>query len=209
MPVISGYKDYKIPDELPTENPEPDDPHAEEQDEDAGGVGSMPLERDDDLFDEVKEAAPERTREDNDEMEVANEEYQKLFKEIKDTLSYQNLHFMVPLKSRVASEVEAAIRFLYIQLRLKSSQSEIPDNIYIMVSGNVYTWRCFRAETDYAKDASDNRVEAVKLQKQEYVLDEDGALETFVKEDLVEEEEGAMDQQILKVMNFNNKWWRR
>ena len=77
----------------------------------------MPLERDDDLFDEVKEAAPERTREDNDEMEVANEEYQKLFKEIKDTLSYQNLHFMVPLKSRVASEVEAAIRFLYIQLR--------------------------------------------------------------------------------------------
>ena len=47
------------------------------------------------------------------------------------------------------------------------------------------------------------------MQKQEYVLDEDGALETFVKEDLVEEEEGAMDQQILKVMNFNNKWWRR
>ena len=41
--------------------------------------------------------------------------------------------------------------------------------------------------------------EAVKLQKQEYILEEDGALETFVKMDAVEEEHGEMDQSFLKI----------
>ena len=37
--------------------------------------------------------------------------------EIGDTLEYQNLHYMIPLKSRQAAEVEAAIRLLYVQIR--------------------------------------------------------------------------------------------
>ncbi|CAE6911165.1 GIP [Symbiodinium sp. CCMP2592] len=87
MPSTIGFKDYKIPDELPPDEPE-------------GGVGHIPLDEDDDLFKEAKDEFPENPRENQKEMEAANDEYQKLFKEIKDTMTYQNLHFMVPLKTR-------------------------------------------------------------------------------------------------------------
>ncbi|CAE7295400.1 TY5A, partial [Symbiodinium sp. CCMP2592] len=116
MPSTFGFKDYKIPDELPPEEPpggHDDGVPAEPE----GGVGHISLDEEDDLFKEARDELPENTRENQKEMDAANDEYQKLFKEIKDTLTYQNLHFMLPLKTRVASEVEAAIRLLYLQLR--------------------------------------------------------------------------------------------
>ena len=66
---------------------------------------------------EREEDQPEFSKEDREEMEKANEDFKKLFKEIGDTMEYQNLHYMIPLKSRKAAEVEAAIRLLYVQIR--------------------------------------------------------------------------------------------
>ncbi|CAE7481190.1 RE1 [Symbiodinium sp. CCMP2592] len=106
MPRLAGYRDYKIPEEEMFEG-----------DDDGGGVGSIPVEEEPDFLRELDEPQPEVSRDDQREMDQSNEEFQKLFKEIGDTLEYQTLHYMVPLKSRRAPEVEAAIRFLYMQVR--------------------------------------------------------------------------------------------
>ena len=98
----------------------PDDDHHEpgreghDNDDDGGGI---PLEGEQDYLDELGDKEPEPTGEEEKEMESANEEYQKLFKDIVDTLEYKNIHFMISLKTRTAPEVEAAIRLMYVQLR--------------------------------------------------------------------------------------------
>eukprot|EP00439_Symbiodinium_sp_Y106_P007114 s13665_g1.t1 len=105
MPRLRGYRDYKTPEE-------------EGEDEDDGpGVGPVPLEEEPDFLEERDEDQPEVSRDDREEMNKANEDFKKLFREIGDTLEYQNLHYMIPLKTRKAPEVEAAIRLLYVQLR--------------------------------------------------------------------------------------------
>ncbi|CAE7216076.1 Cfap91 [Symbiodinium sp. CCMP2592] len=105
MPKIVGFKDYQIPEECGEEGDGP------------GGVGDIPLDPDDDFLKEIYEREREVSREEEEGMNRANEEYKKLFADLKDTVEYQNLHFMIPLKTRTAPEVEAAIRLLYVQLR--------------------------------------------------------------------------------------------
>ena len=104
MPRLIGFRDYKIPGE-------------EEEVDDGHGVGHIPVEEEPDFLVEREEDQPEFSREDREEMGKANEDFKKLFKEIGDTIEYQNLHYMIPLKSRKAAEVEAAIRLLYVQIR--------------------------------------------------------------------------------------------
>ena len=111
MPNIIGAKDYAIPGERPPD----DDRHG--KDDDGGGVGEIPLEGEQDYLDELGDKEPEFTGEEEKEMESANEEYQRLFKDIVDALEYKNVYFMIPLKTRTAPEVEAAIRLMYVQLR--------------------------------------------------------------------------------------------
>ena len=70
-----------------------------------------------DFLSEIDEHQPEVSREDKQEMEAANEEFKKIYREIGDGIQYQNLHYMIPLKTRMAPEVEAAIRLMFVQLR--------------------------------------------------------------------------------------------
>ena len=105
MPKLKGYRDYKIPGE-----------EVDEED-DGRGVGHVPVEEELDFLVEREEKEPEVSRDDREEMDKANEDFKGLFREIGDTLEYQNLHYMIPLKSRQAAEVEAAIRLLYVQIR--------------------------------------------------------------------------------------------
>ena len=105
MPVIERYKDHKIPEDILEEEPG----------DDGSGAGSIPL--DSDVLDEVEEPDPEMSESDKRELDESNEEFKRIFKEIGDDIQYQNLYYMIPLKTRLAPEVEAAIRLLYVQLR--------------------------------------------------------------------------------------------
>ncbi|CAE7684535.1 TY5A, partial [Symbiodinium sp. KB8] len=105
MPMIEGYKDHKIP----------EDTLEEEPGDDGGGVGPVPSFSD--VLDEVEEPDPEMSEGDKRELEESNEEFRRIFKEIGDDIQYQNLYYVIPLKTRLAPEVEAAIRLLYVQLR--------------------------------------------------------------------------------------------
>ncbi|CAE7938539.1 TY1B-JR1 [Symbiodinium necroappetens] len=100
MPMIEGYKDHKIPEDFLEEEPG----------DDGGGVGSIPLGSD--VLDEVEEPDPEMSENDKRELDESNEEFKRIFKEIGDDIQYQNLYYMIPLKTRLAPEVEAAIRWL-------------------------------------------------------------------------------------------------
>ncbi|CAE7942531.1 GIP, partial [Symbiodinium necroappetens] len=107
MPLIAGYKDYKIPGELPEEEPaEGDDGH---------GVG--PLDEDTGFLEEIDEPEPEESEDIQGELDEVNEEFKRVFREIGDGVQYQNLYYMVPLKTRLAPEVEAAIRLRSYQCR--------------------------------------------------------------------------------------------
>ena len=114
MPLISGYKDYQIPEELLEQDLKGEEEATVESLDDGGGIGESPEE---DLFEEGHEPEPEVSDQVKGELDGENDEYKKLFKEIRDTVQYQNLHYMIPLKTRTAPEVEAAIRLLYVQLR--------------------------------------------------------------------------------------------
>ncbi|OLQ12084.1 Copia protein [Symbiodinium microadriaticum] len=114
MPLISGYKDYQIPEELLEQDLQGEEEATVESLDDGGGIGESPEE---DLFEEGHEPEPEVSDQVKGELDGENDEYKKLFKEIRDTVQYQNLHYMIPLKTRTAPEVEAAIRLLYVQLR--------------------------------------------------------------------------------------------
>ncbi|CAE7198854.1 RE1 [Symbiodinium sp. CCMP2592] len=105
MPKLQGFRDYKIPEDEDGEG------------DDGGGVGEIPAEEEPDFLVEGDEEQPDVSREDREEMDKANSDFARLFREIGDTLEYQNLHYMIPLKSRKAPEVEAAIRLLYVQIR--------------------------------------------------------------------------------------------
>ena len=65
------------------------------------------------------EPEPEISKNDQGELDEANEEFKRIFKEIGDTIQYQSLHYMIPLGTRLATEVEVAIRLLYVQLRFE------------------------------------------------------------------------------------------
>ncbi|CAE7497148.1 RE1 [Symbiodinium sp. CCMP2592] len=105
MPKLQGFRDYKIPED------------EEGEGDDGCGVGEIPVEEEPDFLVEGDEVQPDVSREDREEMDKANADFAKLFREIGDTLEYQNLHYMIPLKSRKAPKVEAAIRLLYVQIR--------------------------------------------------------------------------------------------
>ena len=103
FPKIRGCKDYEIP----------EDPLDE-----GAGVGPLSDEPyDEDYLEEVKEEEAPLDDETKQELEEANEKFKKLFHEIGDKLEYQVIQFAVPLRTRVASEIEEAIRHLYLQLR--------------------------------------------------------------------------------------------
>ena len=105
MPKVEGCKDIDIPEEF----------------EDKGaGIGAIPLEGDDYVEEEEVDdiqAPPE----DQVEMDQRNEEYSKFYKEaykeVGDPMEYQTLLYMIPLKSRLKTDVNAAMRRLYLQPR--------------------------------------------------------------------------------------------
>ena len=106
MPLMTTARDQPIPSEFPDNDPPEDD-----------GVGAGPLDIDPDFLEEVDEPELEIPEGDQRELEDANEEFKRVFREIGDKMQYQNLYYMIPLKTRLATEVEAAIRLLYVQLR--------------------------------------------------------------------------------------------
>eukprot|EP00439_Symbiodinium_sp_Y106_P044585 s732_g5.t1 len=88
-------------------------------------VGSycMPLilDDDDDYLREAEEVDPPLPPEDLVELEEKNREYKKfyeeVFKEVGETMEFQSLLYVVPLKSRLKVDVNVAVRRLYLELR--------------------------------------------------------------------------------------------
>ncbi|CAE7352485.1 RE1, partial [Symbiodinium necroappetens] len=92
---------------------------AQEHLDDGGGVGLV--EYDDDFLveEETVEALP--SREDQVDLDQKNEDYRKfyeeVYKEVGDSLEYQTLLYVMPLRSRQKIDVNAAMRRMYLQLR--------------------------------------------------------------------------------------------
>ncbi|CAE7539325.1 GIP, partial [Symbiodinium sp. KB8] len=86
MPLISGYKDYQIPEELLEQDLKGEEEATVESLDDGGGIGESPEE---DLFEEGHEPEPEVSDQVKGELDGENDEYKKLFKEIRDTVQYQ------------------------------------------------------------------------------------------------------------------------
>ena len=103
MPKIEGYKDIDIPEEF--------------KDEGAGAI----LPEEEDYLDEEEADDIPASPGDQLEMDQRNEEYQKfyeeVYKDVGDPMEYQTLLYMIPLKSRLKTDVNAAMRRLYLQLR--------------------------------------------------------------------------------------------
>ncbi|CAE7605479.1 GIP [Symbiodinium sp. CCMP2592] len=71
----------------------------------------------DDLMDEVGPEEPPAEPDDIKDMKGHEERYNKLLKDIGELPEYQVLHYAIPLKTRLAKEVDAAVKSLYLQLR--------------------------------------------------------------------------------------------
>ena len=72
---------------------------------------------DDDLLDEVGPGDDHLSPEDAEAMKETEERYNKLLKDVGELPEYQVLHYAIPLRTRIASEVDTAVKSLYLQLR--------------------------------------------------------------------------------------------
>ncbi|CAE7845141.1 GIP, partial [Symbiodinium necroappetens] len=85
MPLISGYKDYQLPEELLEQDFRGEGEGATESLDDGGGIGEM---HEEDPLEEGHEPESEVSDQVKGELDDENEEYKKLFKEIRDTIQY-------------------------------------------------------------------------------------------------------------------------
>ncbi|CAE7565425.1 GIP [Symbiodinium sp. CCMP2592] len=96
MPKLSGAKDEKIPEYTPEEE------EAFEED---------------DLMDEVGHPEEPLDPADEKDLKESKEKYSKLLSGVGELPEYQVLNYAIPLKTRLASEVDTAVKSLYLQLR--------------------------------------------------------------------------------------------
>ena len=75
----------------------------------------------DDFLDEEEIEDLQLGPEDQQELDDKNEDYRKFYKdvyrEVGDQMEYQSLLLAIPLKSRLKTDVNAAMRRMYLQLR--------------------------------------------------------------------------------------------
>ena len=88
-----------------------------------GTVGTLVLQRLEKIFrktslaqmrrENLSELSPEEEAVDKED----NEHFEKIFKEVGDSMGYQVLHFAIPMETRRTQEVCGAVQRLYLQLR--------------------------------------------------------------------------------------------
>ena len=105
LPKVEGFKDMDIPEAF----------------EDEGAGAGEIMNEDEDYLEEEPIDEPPNTVEDQHDMDHRNEEYKKFYKEVYeevgDSMEYQSLLYVIPLKSRLKTDVNTAMRKLYLSLR--------------------------------------------------------------------------------------------
>ena len=105
LPKVEGYKDMDIPEVL---------------EDDGAGAGEV-LDDERDFLDEEETVELPNSVEDQHDLDRRNEDYKKfyeeVYKEVGDSMEYQSLLYVIPLKSRLKTDVNTAMRKLYLSLR--------------------------------------------------------------------------------------------
>ncbi|OLQ06917.1 Copia protein [Symbiodinium microadriaticum] len=105
LPKVEGYKDMDIPAEL---------------EDDGAGVGDV-LDDERNFLEEEETVDPPNSIEDQHDLDRRNEDYKRFYKEVYqevgDSMEYQSLIYVIPLKSRLKTDVNTAMRKLYLSLR--------------------------------------------------------------------------------------------
>ena len=95
-------------------------PVQQEKGDDGRGVGPVVHDDDDFLAEEESQELP-LPESDRVDLDQKNEEYRKLYdevyKEVGDSIEYQTLLYVIPLRSRQKLDVNTAMRRMYLQLR--------------------------------------------------------------------------------------------